>query len=199
MIFNDDTFIDFFKESLNKYAPISSNSFNALIASIKIREVSKGETILFVGQIAKKILFVCKGILVSQWYDSDENVYIKNFFQEGNFAGSTVSMMTGAPSGFGIESLEDGIVLEINYDAYRQTILKHEDLKNFYIAYLEQNWVIENEKRQISFAAQNATERYLDFLKNYPLLPKRVPQRLIASYLGITPTQLSRIRKDLKS
>ncbi|MFT4665925.1 MAG: CRP-like cAMP-binding protein [Gammaproteobacteria bacterium] len=57
--------------------------------------------------------------------------------------------------------------------------------------------MIENEKRQIAFATQSATERYLTFLEKYPLLDKRIPQLHIASYLGITPTQLSRIRKEL--
>ena len=85
----------------------------------------------------------------------------------------------------------------MNYHKYKEVIFEHSDLKRFYISYLEQKWVVENEKRQISFAAQNATDRYLTFLEEYPSLPERVPQWLIASYLGITPTQLSRIRKDL--
>ena len=124
-------------------------------------------------------------------------VYIKNFFVEGHLAGSTVSMLTDTPSGFAVECIVDGTILEMNYKRYKEIIYAHEDLKNYYIANLEQNWIIENEQRQISFAVESATERYISFLNRYPKLPQRVPQWLIASYLGITPTQLSRIRKGL--
>ena len=159
--------------------------------------MEKNEILVHHGQIARNIYFVCEGILVSKWMDEDANVYIKNFFVEGHLAGSTVSMLTGAPSGFAIESLEPGTVLVWDYQNYKKAIYGHSELKNYYIGNLEQNWIIENERKQISFAAQNATERYLYFLKRYPYLNKRIPQRLIASYLGITPTQLSRIRKEL--
>ena len=57
---------------------------------------------------------------------------------------------------------------EFDYRNYKQLIFENTDLKNFYIAYLEQNWVIENEKRQIAFATQTASERYLTFLEKYP-------------------------------
>ncbi|MEK6152340.1 Crp/Fnr family transcriptional regulator [Flavobacteriaceae bacterium 3-367] len=197
MISWDHPHIQLFYRYLNGFAPVSQASFEAFLPYIKIRDVQKNENIVFPGQTARNIYFVCEGILVSQWMDDEANVYVKNFFVESHLAGSTVSMLTNTPSGFGIESVEDGTILEMNYERYKQVIYKHEDLKNYYIANLEQNWIIENERRQISFAAENATERYLSFLKQYPKLPQRVPQWLIASYLGITPTQLSRIRKDL--
>jgi len=197
MISFDHPQIQLFYQYLNGYAPVSQASFEEFLPLIKIRSVQKNESIVFRGQTARNIYFVCRGILISQWMDDEANVFVKNFFVEGHLAGSTVSMLTDSPSGFGIESVEDGTVLEMNYQRYKEVIYKHEDLKNYYIANLEQNWIIENERRQISFAAENATERYLSFLNKYPKLPHRVPQWLIASYLGITPTQLSRIRKDL--
>ncbi len=193
----DNDPIDFFYAYLNRFAKVSRSSFGKMIPFLKERQVSKNETLVHHGQIARNIFFVCKGILVSKWIDEDANVYIKNFFIEGHLAGSTVSVLTHSPSGFVIESLEKGIVLEMDYHNYKKLIYDHEDLKNYYIRNIEENWIIENERRQISFAAQNATDRYLYFLKKYPKLPQRIPQWLIASYLGITPTQLSRIRKEL--
>ena len=106
-------------------------------------------------------------------------------------------MLKSLPSHFGIECIEDGKIIEMNYNRYKEIIFKNEDLKSYYIKHIEQNWIVENEKRQISFAAQDAKERYFTFLNEYPGLPDRVPQWQIASYLGITPTQLSRIRKEL--
>lgn len=187
-----------FYTTLNKYAVVSQESINELWSFAKVRSIKKGETILRKGQTATKMYFVCKGILISQWIDNDANVHIKNFFLEGNLAASTVSLLQNSPSEFGLECVEDGVVLEMDFRKYEQLIKSRDDLKNFYIAYLEQSWIIKNEKRQISFAAQSATERYQDFLLNYPTLSVRVPQWIIASYLGITPTQLSRIRKKMK-
>ncbi|WP_350291652.1 Crp/Fnr family transcriptional regulator [uncultured Croceitalea sp.] len=197
MISFDHPHIQLFYNYLNGFAPVSQNSFEDFLPLIKIRNVQKNESIVFRGQTARNIYFVCEGILISQWMDDEANVYVKNFFVEGHLAGSTVSMLTDTPSGFGIESVTNGTILEMNYQRYKEVIYKHDDLKNYYIANLEQNWIIENERRQISFAAENATERYISFLNKYPKLPQRVPQWLIASYLGITPTQLSRIRKGL--
>ncbi|PWL38191.1 Crp/Fnr family transcriptional regulator [Flagellimonas aquimarina] len=197
MISFDQPYIQLFYQYVNSFAPVSPASFKEFLPLISVKEVQKNENIIFRGQTARNIYFVCKGILVSQWMDDEANVYVKNFFVEGNLAGSTVSMLTNTPSGFGIECVLDGIVLEMNYQRYKEIIYDHEDLKNYYISNLEQNWIIENERRQISFAAESAKERYMSFLNKYPKLPQRVPQWLIASYLGITPTQLSRIRKDL--
>ena len=197
MISDEEKHKHLFRESLNRFASVSEDSFAKLFTLTKFRTVKKGEFILLKGQTARKIYFVCKGILISQWMDDEGNVHVKNFFLEGNFAASTVSSLRSTPSDFSIESIENGVIIEMNYQKYKEVIFEHSDLKRFYISYLEQKWVVENEKRQISFAAQNATDRYLTFLEEYPSLPERVPQWLIASYLGITPTQLSRIRKDL--
>ena len=99
--------------------------------------------------------------------------------------------------GFNSVKISKRDIFNSRFKKYKQIIYKHDDLKIFYISYLEKNWVIENEKRQIAFATQTAMERYQTFLEEYPSLNKRVPQLHIASYLGVTPTQLSRIRKNL--
>ena len=195
---SEEKHFDQLRTYLNTYAPISEDSFSKLMSLISFRTVEKGEYLLQVHQRARKMLFVCEGVLISLYLTDDGGTHIKNFFVEGNFAASTVSLMLFSPSAFAIQSLERGVVMEFEYRKFKQLIFEHDDLKHFYIAYLEQNWVIENEKRQIAFATQSATERYLTFLEKYPSLDKKIPQLHIASYLGITPTQLSRIRKELK-
>ena len=182
---------------LEKYKPISEEAFSQLIPLLKIRRVQKNEFLLQVNQVARKMYFVCDGLLISIFSTPDGSTHIKNFFLENHFAASTVSLLLSSPSAFSIQALEDGVILEFDFKKYKQLILHHDDFKLFYIDYLEKNWIIKNEKRQLAFATQTAKERYLTFLKEYPDLEKRVPQLHIASYLGVTPTQLSRIRKDL--
>ncbi len=106
-----------------------------------------------------------------------------------------VSLLTKDPSCFEIEALEDSKVIFIDYEKFRQLLVKKDDLKLFQIYYLEKNWLIEKESREVAFVQKSAAERYAEFLEKFPTLESRVPQYLIASHLGITPTQLSRIRK----
>ncbi len=186
---------NFLRNILSSYSPISDNSFDALWSQTTIKQYKKGDFLLHVGRIAKKMLFVHRGILISSYNVSEGNRHIKNFFIEGKPAASTVSLICQVPSEFALQAIEDAEVFEINYSKYRQLMMTKEDLKNFYIAYLEKNWVIANEQRQLSFATKTAHQRYLTFLLEYPHLEERVAQKDIASYIGITPTQLSRIRK----
>lgn len=186
-----------FKDYICRYANVSSSSINTLLKEGKIKTYEKGSYLIFRGDIAKKIYFVCRGLVTSEWVDEAGHIHIKNFFTPGNLAASTVSALQQVASEFSLCALQNSTVLAFDFATYKSIITNHEDLKSFYIGYLEQKWVIENEKRQISFAAQNATYRYLTFLRDFPELNGTISQKHIASYLGITPTQLSRIRKSL--
>lgn len=186
------------KTEFNSYAPISDKSWKLIENIIAFQSVKKGELLLRNGQIAKEIHFICEGALRAFITDAAGNTYNKNIFLEGDFAGSKASLLKQLPSDFSIETLNDSILININYKKYRELIFQYDDLKNYYIAYLEKNWVIEKEQREISLVMENATERYLQLLSKHPDIANRIPLLHIASHLGITPTQLSRIRKSLE-
>lgn len=197
MINSQKTHIELFRETLNALSPISESSFTELLRITRFRKIDKDYFLLHVGEIADRMYFVCKGILVSQYLKADGSAHIKNFFTEGNFAASTVSCLQSTPSDFSLRCMEEALILDMNYHQYKDLVLRRDDLKLFYIRHTEQSWIIKNERRQIAFATQTAGERYQTFLREYPDLESRVAQHQIASYLGITPTQLSRIRKEL--
>lgn len=186
------------KNTFLSYYSITSESF-ALIESItQFQQLKKDEILLREGQVAKNTHFICKGAMIAYFIDEEGNTYNKNIFLEREFAGSTVSALLKIPSQFTLQAIEDTIIININYKKYKEFINQNDDLKNFYIAYLEKNWVIDKEPREISLVMENATIRYLKMLKAHPDIDKRIPLQHIASHLGITPTQLSRIRKDFK-
>ncbi len=190
-------YLNLLRRTIDSYASISDASFDRLCDSMRFSKVSKGKYLLRTGERARNIYFVCEGIIISQWPDMEGNIHIKNFFLEGNFAASTVSALQLEPSNFSLQAIKNSLIISINYKKFKEVIYAHEDLKTFYIRYLEQKWILENERRQISFAVEHGIDRYKAFLKDYPGLINRVPLKLIASYLGITPTQLSRIRKEI--
>ncbi|MGS2738380.1 Crp/Fnr family transcriptional regulator [Sinomicrobium sp. M5D2P17] len=180
------------------YNSISDDSWSLLKSITGFRNIEKGEILLRQGQIARYLHFICQGAMRIYFTDPDGNVYNKNLFMEGNFAASKASLLQNSPSYFTIEALEDSVLLDIEYEGYRKLIREKEDIRNFYIAYIEKNWIIEKEQREISFVMENATDRYVKLLEKHPDIDRRIPKLHIASHLGITPTQLSRIRKKLK-
>jgi CRP-like cAMP-binding protein len=105
-------------------------------------------------------------------------------------------MLTGTPSLYSIDAMEDSEVLLL--DNTSNEIL-YERVPKFerYFRILIQNAFIATQRRILSTISKTAEERYLEFLEKYPTLEQRVPQRQIASYLGITPESLSRIRRQL--
>ncbi|CAM1371035.1 Cyclic nucleotide-binding protein [Tenacibaculum soleae] len=186
-------------KKFESYAPISENSKSLIASIVTFQELKKGEVLLRNGQTASQIHFICKGALRAYVTDYDGNIYNKNIFLENDFAGSTVSYLKNTPSNFTLEALEKTILVSLNYRKYRHFIDTNNDLKEFYIAYLEKNWIVDKEQREVALVMENATDRYLTLLAKHPNIDQRIPQLHIAAHLGITPTQLSRIRKDLKN
>lgn len=180
------------------YHALKQETLNELYAMSKIRTLSKNEFLLRVGSTAKEVYILKRGAIIAYFLDTEGNTYNKNIFLEGNLVGSTVSYLTKTPSRFALEAIEDCEIISFNYARYRQLIDESVDFKNFYIAYLEKNWVIEKEKREIDIVMTDATARYQELLADHPGLDKRIPLVHIASHLGITPTQLSRIRKKIQ-
>ena len=120
------------------------------------------------------------------------------FSVEGWWATDMFSFLSGEPAAFNIEALEDTSFLildKIGRDLIFEKIPGFERLMRILI----ENHLVAHQKRLNAALSLNAEERYLIFLKKYPDIVQRVPQHLVASYLGITPETLSRIRKNLIS
>lgn len=176
---------------------LSDEAMEDMTRLLRLNSYAKGDYFLKEGQMPKNVAFVVKGLL-SQYYSSPEgDVVVKKFFPENHFAGSLPAMLTRSPSIFAIRALEPTETLEYNFYDFKALTEKHRDLAAFYIRYMELHWIIEKEPLEISFRHDNAKTRYVNFLQEYPNLEPRLKQHEIASYLGITPTQLSRIRAEI--
>ena len=193
-----ENYSNFIKATFDSYYAIEKNSLAHLLSIAKVTNLQKGKLLLDIGQTSKDIYILYQGAIVSYFINTDGNQYHKNIFLEGDFVGSTVSNLKSEPSQFALKAIENTTIISFNYKKYRALINAHSDLKNFYIAYLEKNWVIDKEQREINIVMKEASERYLNFIIAHPNIENRVPLNYIASHLGITPTQLSRIRKKIK-
>jgi len=180
---------------IESYAKIRNDTWITLQKICAYKSLGKGEILYNTGATPTSFGYVYSGLLRAFTIDESGNEYTKIFFDQGSFPGSMPSLLQSEPSQFTIDTLEPSVIIEISFTGYRSLLLKNHDLALFHISYLEKNWVIAKEGREVEIVMEDATERYKKFLNDYSRLQGRIQQYHIASHLGITPTQLSRIRK----
>lgn len=185
------------RKTLNSYTAISDDSWAALKKIITFRQLPKHSVLYAMGTVPASFTYVYQGLVRGYVCDEKGNEYNKNFFEEGRFPGSMVALLTSTPSLLAFETIEDSLIFDIDFAAYRQLMLEKHDLKLFQIYYLEKNWLLSKDARETQLVQDNATTRYQRLMTESPGLVERLTQYHIASHLGITPTQLSRIRKNL--
>ena len=188
----------FVGEVLNRYSPVSDTVLSLFMSICRVEEFKKGARLLDIGMISRRKYILCSGTVVAYFINEEGDLYHKNIFLEGDFAGSTVSALRQKASDFALEAIEDAKLIGFDYEKYRQLIEEQPEMKAFYIAYLEKNWVLDKEQRELDIVLKDAEARYQDFIATHLGIEQRIPLHYIASHLGITPTQLSRIRKKLK-
>ena len=182
-----------FFQKIRTYHNISQQAELAWRNLLQQKKYSKHDNFVTIGQHPKKVGYVIKGLLSQNYINDEGNTVIKYFFPEQRMAASMSAMLAGKPSEFYITAIEDTTVLEYDFFEFKKLFTTYPDLALFYIAYNDLHWIVEKEPLEISMRIETAAKRYDDFLKKYPALVKRLKKHHIASYLGITPTQLSRI------
>lgn len=159
-------------------------------------EIKKGTIILYEGNICKNAYHVIKGCLKSYVIDKNGKEHIIQFAPEGWYISDLDSLVNGVPSKTFIDAIENSIVEKINFeDLENINDIKSSIQENFYKKLT--NSIISLNKRLISQLASNSEERYIDFLHTYPSLTNRLPLKLVAAYIGITPEYLSEIRRNI--
>jgi CRP-like cAMP-binding protein len=175
------------------YTDLSQSSTASWQRLLRPEFYKKGERFIELGQIPVKVGFVVEGLFSQDYISESGDATIKYFFPEGRFAASVGAMLTRSPSAFSVVALEDSKVLSYNFAEFKNLTERHCDIAAFYIRYMERHWIVEKEPLEISFRYDTAQKRYENFLQAFPGLIARLKKHQIASYLGITPTQLSRL------
>ena len=186
-----------FRRRLEHYCLIAEASWTELLKGCRVERYPRSDYLLRHGKVAVTRFYVAVGLVASVFHADDGTEHLKNFFTEDYLAGSIASSLSGAPSRFDLLALEDTTVVAYDNAHYLSLVETHPDLNRAYRRHLEQSWVIRNQAVQMDLATLTAAERYRKFLQQRPGLEQRVTQRQVASHLGITPTQLSRIRSDV--
>lgn len=187
-----ERFQNFLKERL----AISQEQAEEATTCLKSKIFKKGEFIVYPGDKHTVNYFVNNGLLRSYSMDEKGKEHIIQFAPEGWIISERDSAVFHEPSLFFIDAVEDTEALLIPSDFFTgiQKIIPNILELNMILLH---NSIRFMQKRINMLLSATAEDRYLDFIKLYPNLTLRVPQWMIASYLGITPESLSRVRKDL--
>jgi CRP-like cAMP-binding protein len=185
-----------FKIYLNDKAGLTDEEMMQLPYIPKSKQFKKGQTLIDKGQICKDIFFVEKGLLRQFTIDDQGKEHIIHFAPESWIVSDRSSSYFNQPGEYFIDAIEDSevVVMDEKFINAASEISKTYRENNHRALH---NHVRQMQKRITQLLSATAETRYLDFLKRYPNLSLRVPQWMIASYLGITPEGLSRVRKDL--
>jgi len=182
-------------ESIKEITKFPDKEIELILNEFEPKKVKKKTNLLSDGEIAKEMYFITKGCLRS--YYVKEGVDISAYFYtEGMFAGAYDSFISRQPSRHYIETLENSELLIINYAKFQILFDKFPKMNEFILKILE-NRFTSLHKLFTSQILDTPQERYLYLLKNNPDLINRIPQHQIATFLGITPVSLSRIRKRI--
>ena len=161
----------------------------------KPREYKSGDFYLKAGEKPTLFSFVLSGLFRYFYITRDGDDYTKHFSMENSLVISLSAFLEQRESFFYIEALEDSMVFSVDMKELRDMSENNIHLTKFMLKLIETVFIMK-EKREADFLLKDALGRYEQFLLNYPGLEKRVRQYHIATYLGITPVSLSRIRKN---
>jgi CRP/FNR family transcriptional regulator len=159
--------------------------------------LSKGQFLLKPGTHVKHEYFVVKGCLKAYYMDYKGNKCIIQFAIENWWVGDFDAFYNQVPSNLYIEAVEDSQLLSIHFKQLEK-IYEEAPIFERYFRLLTTQAFIAQRKRILSILEKNTQERYLEFCASYPNIKERVPNYNIANYLGVSPENLSRVRKTLK-
>lgn len=188
--------IEVIVKNVSKHISLTPSELDFYTSLFEIKKLKKKEFLFRSGSVCKHEYFVSNGCLRTFTVDKDSAEHTAMFAIEDWFTGDIYSFLTGLPSKNNIMAIEESEVLLLskkNWEKLLEQVPKFEKLYRIKF----QNSFIALEQRMMLSLSDSAEERYLHFIEKYPMFEQRIPQKYIASYLGITPEFLSVIRRKI--
>ena len=183
-------------KNIASFIELTEEEEKNFLSVLRPKKLRKRQYHVQAGDYCKYEAYVVKGCLRQYYVDDAGAEHTVSFAVEDWWTSDMYGLITGKPSLTNIEALVDAELLLIektDFDKLLNDVPKFEKLFRIKL----QRAFVANQKRIIENMSMPAEQRYLNFIEQFPSLEQRLPQKLIASYLGITPESLSRIRKAL--
>lgn len=182
--------------SVTEKVALTDSELTGLKSYFIPKKIRKRQYLLNAGDVCQYITFVEKGLLRSFMTDDDGRESVVQFASEGRWISDMESFFSGKDGVYNIEAIEDSEVLNLPRHAMNEMMDKLPAMER-YFRLLMQNNIVALQRRVVAYMSLSAEEKYLKLMEIYPEVINRAPQQHIASYLGITPETLSRIRKQV--
>lgn len=182
--------------SIEKHVQLNEPEQHRILLAFTNLQLKKREYFLRAGEVCKQVAFVLNGCLRSYAVDEQGIEHNLQFAPEGWWITDMNSIINGSAARLNIDAIEDSQALLLSREQ-QQTLLKEVPKLERFFRIISEKSMAGSHKRLIDQVSVNAQTRYLNFCEQYPGLIQRLPQKQIASYIGVTPEFLSKIKADL--
>jgi len=183
-------------KKINEIVLLTDEEFELVKSFFISRKLRKRQYLLQEGDVCKYVSFVEKGMLRTYTIHEKGNEHILSFAMEGWWTADLYSFFTGEPSLYHIEALENCELLLLTKSSWNILLEKIPAFERYFRIIIQNN-LIAMQRRLLGSMSETAEEKYTNLMSNFPGCLQRVPQHMIASYLGITRETLSRIRGQM--
>jgi len=180
----------------NAISPLSAETWKAIRPLFVAETLDKHAFFARENEVSAKIAFLESGAVRAFFMNQAAKEYNKQFFVGPSIIGAYASLLTGKPNLIPQQALTDCVIHTASFSALVDLYAAHPALERL-ARKVAEHYFLEKEKKELEIVLLNATGRYAIFKQAYPTLEQLIPQYHIASYLGISATQLSRIRSGL--
>ncbi|MDP9954537.1 CRP-like cAMP-binding protein [Epilithonimonas hungarica] len=189
---------EIFKAHLDKFILVTDEEFASIMNYFEIKSFAKKEDLLEEGQICRSNYFVLKGLLRKFFINEKGTEQTTDFALETWWMTDNFSFERKTPADFSIQTVEKSEVLTISSES-QEKLLNDFPIMEKYFRIVYQRAFAANQRRVKYIFTYSKEDFYFSLIKQYPDFVQRVPQYLIASFLGFTPEYLSEIRKRIVS
>lgn len=180
-------------QHFDRLVPVTEAEFAPLAALLTARSLGKKEVLLRPGEVCKTLNFVAAGVLRAFTTDAKGVEFTDQFAFEGWWASDLYSFLTGEPGSYTIEALESSRVLQLSHHGVQHLLATMPLFERYFRLLLQNNYIATHRRLNLALS-RPAEDTYDALLATHPTIMQRVPQHMVASYLGITPEFLSRLR-----
>lgn len=181
-------------ETIEKWYSLDTSTKEKIIHLTSVRKVKKGDYLFQEGFVGSKLYYVVQGALRVFKLDNDFKEHIIRFGFENSMVGDIRSFLYQSKTELNLQALENSILIEVESDDLKELFTFSNNLSLFYKDFLEYE-LSRSQDRIINQLSSSAEERYMKFLKDYGDFNNRIPDRHIASFIGVTPEFFSKLKK----